>query len=859
MTVLKTRGKMKPDLPTALRLINESVKRGPLVVLVGAGASMDPPARLVSWKGLVGRMAQVAEPYQQTRAQLIREEAAESRLIEAADIFVAGDKVPKNLRAKLFCDEFDKPKTAMPEVYKLLARLPASLWITTNFDPFLKYALGDSNPEIELQTNARESFRAVLSLWTDKKFCIYLHGRAHEYDSLVFYSEAYKQLYSREDTQHLLRRVFTECAVLAYGHSCTDPDLLKIVQFVAEELGGATQNTHFLLTCDAGMTAVPLLRKANFTVIEYSASDDHAEAKKLIHEFLATKPHADSPGLVGRSHEHNVRELTTIYLALSDTEAREGTYATACAALVLQTASRVGATTDWNALVTAVRGACATDERTASQIAKTGLALLERRGLAAKKGVTIELGSTAAAGNDTDAVVDALEARVASYNSRFRPSEKTKDAFRLAVSHVMLAQGMTVARSFVREDDPHGYDLSFVAREAVARVPRMGDGIERDLEKAICEILRDPPSTLQKPLFQLAHAACSLELVFLNPGQVSLGESLRWKLFLDSNVVLRIISPANKHSKEFRLLIERCRRLGTPLAIIHPFVEEIVTHIRLQGALLNELKVQSKEALISYLGTQEENERSPILEWYASEVERRGWMPYSQFVQIHTLNSSMQIVGLLKNLGIETEGKNIKQDLDTSERETLWADLRSWRHDQSVAGRTLRRNEATQIEWLLALRQQNVRTWFLSRDGQLRRALMSLQKARYAGFVMTPTAWAHQLAQVHWGEVDVSGFAAMMWSFPSRSLEDRAREVVLQRLFADHPEAQKAEPEWLRDKVDEVFARGNLAMLFKESEAENDPAKSESSFLSALQAVIPKAVSEILDAMAKKNLIGRKK
>jgi hypothetical protein len=50
---------MTPDLATAVRLIGESLKRSPLVVLVGAGASMDPPARLASWKGLVQRMADV--------------------------------------------------------------------------------------------------------------------------------------------------------------------------------------------------------------------------------------------------------------------------------------------------------------------------------------------------------------------------------------------------------------------------------------------------------------------------------------------------------------------------------------------------------------------------------------------------------------------------------------------------------------------------------------------------------------------------------------------------------------------------------------------------------------------------------
>jgi hypothetical protein len=230
-------------------------------------------------------------------------------------------------------------------------------------------------------------------------------------------------------------------------------------------------------------------------------------------------------------------------------------------------------------------------------------------------------------------------------------------------------------------------------------------------------------------------------------------------------------------------------------------------------------------------------------------------MTFWDFAQKKMLSSSARLEQLLNNMGIHIEGYGITQVLDTSQRETLWDDLRKWKGDHSASGRRLRRNEATQVEWMVRLRTSGTRAWFLSIDGQLRRALLSLRRGYYAGFVMTPTAWAHQIADLHWGEIDLSGFSALMWSFPAKTVEERAQELVLRKLLTEHPEAVGLDPEWLRDRVEDLFSRGGLAASLPASisEEEADPDE-EAGFKTAIDNILPAAVSAILDQMGKRRL-----
>lgn len=82
-----------------VKLIKQAAQQQSLVALIGAGASMDSPAKLPSWSSLVAKMAECAERLgDSATSALIKRHAAENNLIAAADYFSMHDAVPRKER-----------------------------------------------------------------------------------------------------------------------------------------------------------------------------------------------------------------------------------------------------------------------------------------------------------------------------------------------------------------------------------------------------------------------------------------------------------------------------------------------------------------------------------------------------------------------------------------------------------------------------------------------------------------------------------------------------------------------------------------------------------------------------------------
>jgi hypothetical protein len=741
----------------------------------------------------------------------------------------------------------------MPSIYKSIAQLPVAHWITTNYDPFLRYALAEltKEPHIEVVGNSDTELRAVLGSWSSRNFGVYLHGRCFNYESLIYNTATYSAMRLRPEYSSIIKRMFLDCSVLAYGFSCTDQNFLEILNFIANQLGGATQRQHFLITSDPAAANLSLLRKVNFRVCVYSRDSDHEEGKNWIRKITHAHIKPVKPAVLPISQDNEFQLLASILLSIQS-QSRDNEYAAACAALAVRAAQNKTECL-FSELKDYVGQVAHVDDNTASQMLNEGLAYLAGKRMITQTTGHVVFGKEAFAQRDlSGAFVESVDLRLSSYNSRYRSSDVVKEIIRQAVSHVMLAQGMSIARALINQEDVSSYNLESLVSEAISRLPRAPDGITVELHKSICEVLRAPDEKTERALFAIAHAAYQLERVFLNPVHLEqVGSLLKWKIYIDSNIGLRAISPPAKQYKALRGLFERCRRLGTPLAMLYPFVEEIFQHIQLVGAIITSLRINNTVALESWISTLPAQERSPILEWYFYECKKSGWTSYTNFLQKRSISSLSGISGLLKNIGIATEGQDIIQQMDTSARETLWDDLRKWRRDQSLAGRKLRRNEATQIEWMALLRVQNIRAWFLSQDGQLRRGLKSINKGTYAGYVMTATTFAHMLTELHWGEVDISGFSAMMWSMPSKSIEERAQDMVMRDVLATVEQRGLAlDPETIRDHVDDYFAKQKPLISYEGKSSDSINPEDESGFMKDMDSILPKAVDKILDRLA---------
>jgi hypothetical protein len=476
-----------------------------------------------------------------------------------------------------------------------------------------------------------------------------------------------------------------------------------------------------------------------------------------------------------------------------------------------------------------------------------GLAVLKRAGAVESTGTGIEVKQRPIDGAaDLAPVLQAVETRYATFASAAPLDAAALDKTKSAISYVLLAQGMSVAKAFANQEPPETYSLQSIAQEAV-RVSGVPLALREPLVASLVGVFAEPEPSVSRCLFRLAHSAYALESVFLNPLQSNLESLLHWRVYLDSNVVMRALSPAVPEHKGFSSLFGRLAKLNTPLLLLHPFAAEIVDHARSQGNVVRALKVRDKEHLRSFVTDIPKTERSPILLWYFAEVERLGWRDFERFISDTGLGSVSALERVVGRLGIKVEGASITRRFDTSTRETLWDGLREWRGGgKSVSARRLRRNEATQVEYLLRLREQGIRTWFLSKDGQLRQALKFIEGGRYAGFVITPTAWAHRLADLHWGEVDIAGFSELMWCLPERTPRERLGQIAMRQVLEQAPEGATINPEWLRDQVELAFTDGGVDSFVQGGDVEQAEA-----FADLVTQLVPSAVDTILDNLAK--------
>lgn len=814
-----------------------------LIVLVGAGTSMGKPCELPGWPGLIEEMACHAESFQPSRARLMRDEKEQGNLLGAAEIYAQDDRIPKPQRADFFLKRLDTTKEVMPRVYKILASLPARHWVTTNFDNNLRHAL--DLDKIEILSNGQLS--TFLSLWGVKQFGLYLHGRGFEYESLVYHSSQFAQLQKNSAYREVIKRLVLQSTILAYGYSFSDPDFLSIVNYIIEELGGAPAHSHVVLTATPQELPADQLRRAGFEIVRYSPKNDHAEGLALLKEVgsrakaLAIGPARSLPV----AKENELRMLVGLYHAVSND--RSSAYGNACAALLVSALSP----NSWTArsdLRQRISQRAHVPISNAEHMIQAGLDALAAGGTVAEICEDrIRLATQISDGfPEISPILTAIETRLSTYRS-YTPTAVLGDQIRSVISYVMMAQGMAVAKSFANQESPEAYALDVLVKEAVFSAG-IGAHLRNDLHRCVVEVLADPDLACSRLLFRLAHAAYALESVFLNPLESDLGEVLNWRLYLDSNVVMRLLSPAALEYRTLRGLIDRLRRLGTPIVLLHPLAEEIIGHAQQQARILRERKITSGKDLASYLAGIPPRERSPFMTWYLAHVERSGWWEFSRFARHNCLDTVGHLGEQMKRLGIELEGGRIIRDLDISERETLWDALRKWRGGEySVTARRLRRAEATQMEYLLRLRRGGVRSWFLSIDGQLRGALKFVEGGKYAGFVMTPTAWAHRLADLHWGEVDFAGFSEMMWSLPARSAKERLADVTIRRVLEKSGYEAGISPEWLRDRVEDAFKK-----LPVDDFLAGDECEQAETFDDLVAQLVPPAASRILDELARR-------
>jgi hypothetical protein len=823
---------------------------GKLVVLIGSGPSMDPKTSLPNWPGFVQELADDARGYQQARATLIEEELREGHVLAAAEYYDLHDRIPRAAREQFFLKRFDTPPENVPTIYNTIASLPARHWVTTNFDSNLKWAVDRKVAEVVDHLELKN----VISMWSQKRFVVYLHGRAFKYDSLVYCGSHYRAIAGRPEFQEFMRNMFLRSTVLAYGYSFSDPDICEVLRFVADDLGGAAERTHVCIAPNTGSPPTELLRRANFELVCYDPRDGHAEGKRILIDLQKRSNPIDVPDSSYLSAQASrLNALVGLCMSLS-APGRVDTYQTAAAAIVLSTVVEQGGKSLRGDLECLVTKRLQSSYPHGSAVTAAGLdALVRESKVQLQDDVISIVGTQVAANVEMTQIIGAIERRFATYRAGYHSNSATRKAIRDAITYVLVVQGMTIAKMFANQDQPEAYSIETVVNEALSQTS-LSRAEHDPMARALIEVLSSPEPDESRLLFRLAHAAFALETVFLNPCAPDPAELLSWRIYLDSNVVMRLLSPSSPQCQGYRSLFRRLNELRTPLYILSAFVREIVSHANAVGAQVTAARVKNNDDIGLLVEGFPAREQSPFLIWYAADCLKNGFRPFPDFARDKRIDCEAEVETVLRsNYGVITEGRDATRRFDTSRRESVWDALRTWRGGQkSVSARRLRRNEATQVEWLDNLRSQGTRAWFMSMDGQLRQALKWIEHGHFSGFVVTPDAWAHRLRDLHWKEVDFAGFSEMMWALPEPSYEARLEQLTIRRVVEKLGAASAGlNIEQLRDEVEAFFQDKNVDVLI----SAEPPQSRDQAFEELAGQLLPPAVEKVLDAIAEKQML----
>ena len=157
------------------------------------------------------------------------------------------------------------------ELHRLLAQMPVSSILTTNWDRLIEQALGDEGRP----RNVIRSSEGVAG-WNEARAVqvIKMHGSIDELDSIVFGEDDYQRLYTSDSLMlTLVRTLLATRSVFAVGFSMRDSYVKMLFAHVAR-LAKRSNNPHYVVVPDTyeSKLRVQYLNAAGFRVITVPTS-----------------------------------------------------------------------------------------------------------------------------------------------------------------------------------------------------------------------------------------------------------------------------------------------------------------------------------------------------------------------------------------------------------------------------------------------------------------------------------------------------------------------------------------------------------------------------------------------------------
>lgn len=271
--------------------LKDSYKAKRCAAYVGAGASRG--AGLPLWNGLLELMIAKAQA-----EHTISDDTAKQYtdlLKNPAKYLAVASGIKEDLGAHFdeFIEEtFIRPKPAPTDLHRALVGLTdLQFVITTNYDVLIERAYQATNPDVPVcsfgdvgETQRRLSKREF--------FILKAHGDAAKPGNGIVLTDAdYRNiLYRQRAYQSMLSTMFTMFTLVLVGTSMTDPELLLLLNYIADSFSPTASPCHFALLAQEDINDVERKRwfkDFNVQVVPISKADNYKEATELLEALKA--------------------------------------------------------------------------------------------------------------------------------------------------------------------------------------------------------------------------------------------------------------------------------------------------------------------------------------------------------------------------------------------------------------------------------------------------------------------------------------------------------------------------------------------------------------------------------------------
>lgn len=244
------------------------IKQDRCVLFVGSGLSAW--AGLPTWYGLLKRMVE------QLRCDaLIEHEHAElekllgnGKLLEVADY--CKEKLGKQRFAMCLSDCFRAENETLPEPHKIIARLPFSAVITTNYDKLLERAYCETHGGWPKAPTHLDTDSLGTLLFDKSFFILKSHGDIDRPDSLVLTTGDYKKIiYENPAFNAVFSAILLTKAVLFVGYSIGDPDFQQLMDRQLTSFRGQIPERYAVMSGVGCVERDVLWRTARIHVLNY--------------------------------------------------------------------------------------------------------------------------------------------------------------------------------------------------------------------------------------------------------------------------------------------------------------------------------------------------------------------------------------------------------------------------------------------------------------------------------------------------------------------------------------------------------------------------------------------------------------